>query len=282
MRTDTLLTRATERLALLGVDTPRLDAELLLARAAGVSRTSLFTWPERELPESVLATFQSWIERRLAHEPVAYILGDQEFYGRLFEVSPAVLIPRPETEHLIETVLGLDPIPRRLVDVGTGSGCIALTLALELSGADIAALDISEQALELARRNAERHGLQGAVRFLRSDLLSALAGDEAFDVVVSNPPYVETAYLPEMQPDVARYEPHLALFAGESGLDVIGRLCDEAFGLLKPGGHLVMEFGIGQHEAIGVLLATRGYTNVTWVRDLAGHVRAVCACKALP
>ncbi|MEC9464688.1 MAG: peptide chain release factor N(5)-glutamine methyltransferase [Myxococcota bacterium] len=282
MRTDTLLAQAAERLAAVGVDTPRLDAEILLARAAGVSRSSLFTWPERGFPEAVLDVFRSWVERRVTYEPVAYILGDQEFYGRLFEVSPAVLIPRPETEHLIETVLELEPRPQRLVDVGTGSGCIALTLALEISALDVVALDISEQALDQARRNARKLGLDSSVRFAQSDLLSALVGEAPFDVVVSNPPYVEMTHLPEMQPDVARFEPHVALFAGDSGLDVIRRLCDEAHALLKPGGHLVMEFGAGQHEAIGTLLLERSYTNVTWVRDLAGYVRVVSACKALP
>ncbi len=280
MRTDVLLSAAIERLAAAGVDTPRLDAEILLARASGVSRTSLFTWPEKEITEEACAQFESWLERRIRHEPVAYLLGDQEFYGRLFGVSPAVLIPRPETEHIIEVVLGLSSIPHRIVDVGTGSGCIAVTLALELEGVELCAVDISDEALGVARENIGRHGVEARVTCCQSDLLSAGGLDGPFDLVVSNPPYVESTYLADMQPDVADYEPHQALFAGESGLDVIERLAAQAYERLSPGGALVMEFGAGQHDQVVDLLVSQGYTEVTLTRDLSGHPRVVCGLKA--
>ena len=282
MRTDVLLQEAVGRLSAAGIETPKLDAELLLARAAGVSRTSLFTWPEKEQGSAVVERFEGWIARRLKHEPVAYLLGDQEFYGRLFEVSPEVLIPRPETEHIIETVLGFEASPRRMVDIGTGSGCIAVTLALEVEGLEVFAVDISEQALTVARRNILKHDLAGVVTCIQSDLLDAVADEGPFDLIVSNPPYVETTYLPQMQPDVALYEPHLALFGGATGLEVIERLCTQAMDCLEPGGYLVMEFGAGQDQRIAAILAERGYQDVVWVRDLAGHVRAVRGRKALP
>ena len=280
MRTDVLLSAAIERLAEAGVDTPKLDAEILLARASGVSRTSLFTWPEKEITEEACAQFEAWLSRRVDHEPVAYLLGDQEFYGRLFGVSPAVLIPRPETEHIIEVALGLSPAPRRVADVGTGSGCIAVTLALELGDVEVCAVDISEEALGVARENVERHGVEARVTCHQSDLMSAVGHEEPFELIVSNPPYVESTHLADMQPDVARYEPHQALFAGESGLDIIERLANQAYEKLTPGGVLVMEFGAGQHDQVVDLLVSQGYTEVRLTRDLSGHPRVVCGFKA--
>lgn len=214
-----------------GSATARRDAELLLMRAAGRDRAWLLTHPEAELTASQTAELERWVARRARQEPIQYILGETEFYGLTLKVTPDVLIPRPETEHLVEAVLervGRDAAVR-ICDVGTGSGAIAVALADALPRAEVTALDISAAALGVARENARRHGVVGRVRWIESDLLDAVRG-ERFDVVVSNPPYVRADE--ELEAQVVGFEPHTALFAGPAGLEVYERLIPEAWAAL--------------------------------------------------
>jgi release factor glutamine methyltransferase len=266
------LNEAAERLG--GSAIARRDAELLLMRAAGQDRAWLMTHPDAELTPQQSAQFDSWAERRTQHEPVQYILGETEFYGLTFNVTPDVLIPRPETEHLVEAVL--ERVPRdaamRICDVGTGSGCIAVTLAHKLFLAQVTALDLSPAALRIAKANAERHGVAERMRWIESDLLSAVRS-ETFDVVVSNPPYVRDDEVLEAQ--VRDYEPHAALFAGASGLEVYERLIPQTRDVLGPGGRLLMEIGHGQRDALAELLAD--WEAVEFKDDLQGIPRVAMA-----
>ena len=205
-----------------------------------------------------------------------YILGTQEFFGLMFEVSPAVLIPRPETEHVVEAAL--QHLGRtdhsQIVDVGTGSGAIAVALAHALPGAHVTAVDLSSAELEVARRNAERHGVGDRVRLVQSDLLDSLRGD-LFDLVVSNPPYVADGEV--LEPQVSAYEPHRALYAGATGLEIYQRLIPEAREALKPGGWLILEIGFGQQAALEALFS--GWFAVTSTKDLQGIPRVMSAQK---
>jgi release factor glutamine methyltransferase len=253
---------------------PRRDAELILAHVLGCDQTALLTHPERLLSPVEADQFESLLKRRLANEPVQYLTGTQEFLGLLFEVTPDVLIPRPETEHLVEAVL--ERFDReanlRIVDVGTGSGAIAIALAHALPRSRVTAVDLYPPALEVARRNAERHGVIDRVTLLQSDLLAA-AGSAGFDVVVSNPPYIADGEV--LEPQVANYEPRSALYAGPTGLEVYERLIPQARSVLIPQGWLMMEIGYGQQPALEALLS--GWRGVSFVRDLQGIPRVVLA-----
>ncbi len=274
---------------------PRRDAELLLAQVAGRSRTWVLSYPEANLAQEVSQAFTALVRRRDAGEPLQYLLGKQEFFGLPLRVTPDVLIPRPETEHLVEAVLahfagraGTDQKPTedspalRIADVGTGSGAIALAIASRLPHADIAALDISRAALAVAKANGERLELSGNVRFLHSDLLSALQREtstgRSLDAVVSNPPYVALGDSSSMQREVLEHEPHIALFAGADGLEVYRRLIPQAHAALHSGGLLAMELGFGQSHALAALLHA-GWTSVRFERDYAGIERVVLAEK---
>ncbi len=256
----------------------RRDAELLLLHCAGIDRTMLLTHPDRTLNDAQASAYRDAIARRARHEPVQYITGVQEFYGRPFRVSPAVLIPRPETEHLIEAVLGIRPQPRRILDIGTGSGVLAVTLALEIPDAAVAATDISCEALGVARWNAQALGAAERIRFVASDLFAAVS-EERFDCVVSNPPYVPAHEVLEAQ--VGDYEPPLALFAGADGLDIYRRLIPQTAAALDPGGHLLLEIGHGQQDAIDALLHAAGFGEVQFIHDLQSIPRVAVARKAV-
>lgn len=264
----------------------RRDAEFLLLHTLGMTRAQFFAGPDRLLTDVERASYDALISRRLAHEPVQYITGEQEFYGLGLRVSPAVLIPRPETEHLVEAVLAYfgsrtgDRL--RIGDVGTGSGAIAIALAMHLPAAEIIATDISREALEVAGDNAERHGVENRIRFVEVDLLDipitgtlGFAPGQFFDAVVSNPPYVGSAEAGELHPEVREYEPDTALFAGEAGLDIYRRLVPQAWEALKPGGLLAMEIGHGQRDALAELL--NGWRRLRFVEDLRGIPRVVLA-----
>ena len=257
-----------------GSPTARRDAELLLMRAAGRDRAWILTHPEASLTPEQSAQLEDWIARRAQHEPIQYILGETEFYGLAFTVTPDVLIPRPETEHLVEATLEkVEPdAPVRICDIGTGSGAIAVALAHALPGARVMALDICPSALEVAAGNARRHGVAERITFLESDLLSALR-DERFDVFVSNPPYVSDDEVLEAQ--VRDYEPHAALFAGPTGLEIYERLIPQAHEVLVPGGWLLMEIGHGQRDALAALLGT--WDGVEFCADLQGIPRIAIA-----
>lgn len=260
----------------------RRDAETLLQHVTGQDRAALLAHPERLLTEPEGKRFHMLAARRAAHEPLQYLTEQQEFYGMPLRVTPAVLIPRPETELLVEAVLGWararggaggDGL--RLLDVGTGSGAIVLALAKELPKADLCAVDLSVAALAIAEGNAQQLGLSGRVQFLRSDLLAGVP--ENFDGIVSNPPYVPRGDAGDMQPEVRDHEPHLALFAGEDGLEVYRRLIPQAQGALLPDGLLAMEFGFGQRDALRQLLA--GWREVQFRDDYAGIPRVVTALR---
>ena len=257
------------------------DAALLLRHALGISHAVQLAEPERELTPAQQAAFDALIQRRLANEPIQYITGEQEFYGLALGVTPAVLIPRPETEILVEAVLrevkraGLQSA-LRILDVGTGSGAIAIALAHHLPHARVTAVDLSSAALEVAASNAARHGLASRIRFVASDLLDALPPDELlFDVIVSNPPYVPTADRDSLHPQVRDHEPAAALFAGPDGLDIYRRLIPQARAALRPNGLLALEIGHGQREAIASLL--NDWNELRFLDDLQHIARIAFA-----
>ena len=241
------LTSAIARFTNDQVPSPRLNAELLLMFILGVDRAYLFAHPERELNADEQARYAVVLDERARGVPTQYITGHQEFWGMDLIVSPAVLIPRPETEHVIETVLELagvkqagQEVPMRILDVGTGSGCIALALATEFPRAEIHATDISAAALEIARANAARHQLESRIQFHQSDLLEGLNLAD-LDFVVSNPPYVGESEEDQVQLEVRKFEPRNAVFAGPTGVEVIARMIPQAHSALRPGGWLIME-----------------------------------------
>jgi release factor glutamine methyltransferase len=250
--------------------TARRDAELLLMHVTHLTRADLLTHPDRSLTPGELDAYQQAIARRARHEPVQYITSTQEFYGRPFAVTPAVLIPRPETEHLVEAALALEPRPNRILDIGTGSGILAITLALDIPAAAVTAVDISEDALAVARQNAHALNASQQIRFLTSDLFSAIE-QEQYDCIVSNPPYVANTEL--LEPQVRDYEPPAALYAGTDGMAIYRRLVPGAVRHLTPGGHLLLEIGQGQREAVAVLLAESGYREIRFHADLQGIPR---------
>ncbi len=256
----------------------RRDAEILLLGQLGISHAQLLANPDREFTEKEKFIFSQNIHRRLANEPIQYILGKQEFYGLDFRVTSAVLIPRPETEHLVEAVLQLLPRdrPLEILDVGTGSGILAVTLAYHLPHAVITAVDISVDAIAVARKNAETHHVVDRIRFVVSDLLSTLEPKlERFDAIVSNPPYVAETDRASLSPEVRDYEPATALFAGETGLDIYRRLIPEARNALKPNGLLALEIGQGQRDEIAGLL--RDWHDVSFLNDLQQIPRVALA-----
>jgi len=249
----------------------RLDAELLLEYVTGLSRTDFRAAPERELPAAAGWSFQQLLRRRLQGEPVAYIRGHQEFWSLLLEVSPAVLIPRPETELVVERALAaLRPDAKELADLGTGSGAIALAVASERPSLQITAVDVSAEALEIARRNAARLQL-GNVRFERGSWFAPLTG-RRFDVVAANPPYIARGDA-DLAQNVSRFEPEIALIAGNSGLEAIEQIAAQAGAHLRPGGWLILEHGWTQAGAVRDRLVRSGFTHVRSHADLAGHER---------
>jgi release factor glutamine methyltransferase len=256
------------------------DAELLLLHILQIPRVTLIAHPDEELSANQRAAYEDSIARRLHHEPIQYITGQQEFYGLAMKVTPAVLIPRPETEHLVEAVLELLPAnePLKLADIGTGSGAIAIALAAHLPQAAITALDISAEALAIATANAHEHKVADRIRFLQSDLLSALNPEaETFDAIVSNPPYVAEADRETLHPQVRDHEPATALFAGKTGLDIYRRLIPQAYSALKPDGLLALEIGHDQQDAVASLLQT--WWKVCFIKDLQQIPRVALAKK---
>jgi release factor glutamine methyltransferase len=252
----------------------RRDAETLLLHHIGRNRAWLMAHGDEEFGGCVAIGYAALLDRRQRGEPIQYITGEAEFYGLPFRVTPAVLIPRPETEHsvekLIELCKGLEP--PRVLDVGTGSGAIAVAIAHELPHSSVTATDISAEALAIARENAERNGVAARVRFLQGDLLAPLSG-ERFDVVASNPPYVSSEDRASLDVEVRDYEPETALFAGPDGLGIYRRLILQAAEVLVPGGHIVLEIGYDQRDAIAELLTAGGFENIEFVPDLQGIAR---------
>ncbi len=275
------LNSAIERLTTERVPSPRMNAELLIMFTLDCNRAYLYAHPERELIAEEVQRYEEALARRATGVPAQYITGHQEFWGLDLIVTPAVLIPRPETEHLIETVLSLEKADGggrpslRIVDVGTGSGAIALALATEFPQAEIHATDISPDALEIARANAARHELNSRILFHQTDLLAGVPGQ--FDFVVSNPPYVGESEEDSVQLEVRKFEPRNAVFAGRTGLETIERLIPQAQAALRPGGWLVFEISATIAHGIPKLLPSWQDVNIS--KDLQGLERVVRARK---
>ena len=258
----------------------RLDAEALLLHVLGRNKAWLMAHADEQLSGVQGARFADLLERRLSGEPIQYITGETEFYGLGLSVTRDVLIPRPETEHLVEKIIEFAahfPQPR-IIDIGTGSGAIAIALAHHLPGALITATDIWARALEIACRNAGRNGVSNRIRFLYGDLFNPVA-KEQFEIVVSNPPYVSLRDRDSLAVEVRNHEPAVSLFAGEDGLEVFRRLIPAAFAALTPSGYVALEIGYGQEDAIRALFATSGFGRIEFVPDLQGIPRAACAQK---
>jgi release factor glutamine methyltransferase len=271
-----------ERLRLAGIDEALLESELLLRYFFGLNRVELHL-TDREATAAEQAGFAVLVERRLHRQPLAYIVGEQEFWSLPFTVSPAVLIPRPETELLIEAVLARIPEPTTfagaILDLGSGSGVIPVVLARELLQARLFGVDISPAALVVAAENGRRHGVAERIVWLAGDWFAALASDRRFAFVVTNPPYVAELSRPGLQPELA-FEPPGALFAGVDGLDDLRHLISQSPGFLLPGGWLIMEIGYDQGEAVEALLrAQPGLEAVEIIRDYAGLDRLAAARK---
>jgi len=296
----TALKEGIARLRAAAVPSYTLAAELLLIHAVGRDRTWIYSHAEELIHPAVVEKYFGLIARRAAGEPTQHLTGKQEFWGLEFEVTPAVLIPRPETEHVVEVALerlgaagikidmktGSPTPPLRIADVGTGSGCIAVALAQELPHATIVATDISAAALEVAGHNAARHRVAERVRFVETDLLSgvALSPDGAghppplFDLIVSNPPYVARNHAAALAREVREHEPETALFGGATGVEMYARLIEHAGALLRARGNLVVELGYGAADSVRAILAAQaGWANICITNDLAGIPRVLAA-----
>jgi|SRR5437867_735403 len=267
-------------LATNGVTEPRLEASSLLAHTTSRDRAFIITHADDVLPPVQLETFRFLIARRAAGEPLQYLTGHQEFFKLDFEVTRDVLIPRPETELVVETSLELlrDQHKPLIADIGTGSGCIAVSLLHELPNAKAVATDTSTAALEVARRNAERHGISGRLTFIESDCLEGLSGQQQFTLIVSNPPYVSDKEMQHLQREV-RFEPRAALAGGPDGLSIIRRLLRGAPKFLRAGGHLVFEFGFGQEELLRKLIDTERWRLLEIQKDLQKISRSMVLQK---
>ncbi len=279
-----LIRDARERLTHACVPSAAVDAEVLLAQAIGVDRVRLHVDPDQVVPPAAARAFEDLVGRRVGREPLQYLTGVQEFWSLPFHVSPAVLIPRPETEGIVEAFLAINRRPDPLVlDVGTGSGCLAVVVAREVPGARVLACDLSAEALTVARDNAARHGVTERVRFECGDIFDAFAGSGVAgqaDFILSNPPYVPEGQLAGLVPEVRDHEPRTALVAGPDGLDVHRRLAAGAHRFLRPsggtgpGGHLIVEFGLGQEPGIRAVYGpATGWAVVVVRADLAGIPR---------
>ena len=265
-----------------GAESPRLDAEVLLAHVLEWQRVQLYTRFEQEVGETDRAKFRDLVKKRAESMPVAYLVGHKEFFSIALQVSPAVLIPRPDTEtavvEALERLKGL--ILPKVVDVGTGSGCLALAIAKHHPSAKVIAIDISRDALDVARSNATKLGLADRVEFREGNLLACVVNDGPFDLIVSNPPYIATSEIAHLEPGVRDYEPRLALDGGDNGLRIVARLIEQAAPLLALGGHLILEIGSDQEAPVRELIANQpGWTLSPTIRDAANHPRVVRASR---
>jgi release factor glutamine methyltransferase len=284
MRLLELINRTAREFGAGGGATPRLDAEVLLAHCLGKDRLYLYTNADKRLPEADVQRFLQFASRRRQGEPVAYILGRKEFWSAVFEVNRRVLIPRPETEILVEECLkvqaAMNAGDARILELGTGSGAIAVTLAEELKNASLVATDISPEAVAVAQRNARRCGVENRVAFLAGNLFAPLSGK--FDMIVSNPPYISEAEYEDLPEDVRLFEPALALKAGPDGMAFHREIIFQSDGYLKAGGWLMLEIGSGQKEGIETLFHRAGsFDEARFRRDYAGWNRVAAARKKL-
>ncbi|HTN98057.1 MAG TPA: peptide chain release factor N(5)-glutamine methyltransferase [Nordella sp.] len=275
-----LLNAAKRALAQQDIATPALDARLLLQAASGLAHEAMIADPQRLLPAAAAEQFHFYVARRLKGEPVSRILGGREFYGRVFEVTPATLDPRPDTETLIEAALSFMPADKacRLIDLGTGTGAIAITLLAERPLALAVMTDISPEALAVARRNAESHAVLARSSFSAGSWFSGVDG--RFDLILSNPPYIPAAILPALAPEVRYFDPRLALDGGPDGLDPYREIAAQALSFLAPEGRVIVEIGEGQVFDIEAIFSAQGLLPEARWKDLAGHVRCLGFAQA--
>lgn len=274
-----LVTWATDDFRGRGIDNPRLDAELLVAHALHTTRMQLIIDRDRPVIAGELAALRELVKRRRAREPVAYLLGEREFYGRRFRVDSRVLIPRPDTETLVEVALERSrhaSMYARVLDLCTGSGCVAITLARQRPTTQVTGADLSEDALAVARDNALRLGAYN-VAFVKSDLFASVKGP--FELVTANPPYIPTPEVETLDVDIKAFEPRLALDGGEAGLAIARRLVAEAPRHLVPGGALAIEIGAGQADAVRELFREAGFTDISAAKDYGGIERVVSGVR---
>lgn len=268
-----------------GFDSARLEAEMLLAHCRGCQRILLYTAFDEPASEELRTRFRNLVKERAAGTPVSYLVGQKEFYSLEFEVTPDVLIPRPETELVVVALVdhardrGRADAQLAVADVGTGSGVLAVCAAKQLPAAKVTAIDVSPAALEVARRNADKHGVAERIEFIESNLLAALAAEVSFDYIVSNPPYITTAELAELDRSVREFEPGVALDGGETGTAVIEPLIDQAARRLRPGGVLLMEISPTIADRVEQLLAGSSLEPLETIRDLAGQPRVAGAVR---
>ncbi|MEW5798028.1 MAG: peptide chain release factor N(5)-glutamine methyltransferase [Bacteroidota bacterium] len=280
-----LVTWGTTYLTEKGFDDPRLNIELLLAHLLRLQRIQLYTNFDRPLSESELGMFKELLKRRLSHEPLQYILGETEFMGLKFAVDPRVLIPRPDTEILVETVINkikksfLSADDLRILDIGTGSGCIAVSLAKLLPNATVTAIDMSSEAIELASVNAGRNGVLEKISFLQKNFLTDHAGDQKFHCIVSNPPYISNREYGQLPTEVKEFEPTIALADGGDGLTFFKEIAEYAAQSLLSGGFVAVEHAFDQSESAQQIFQHAGLTNVSAIKDFGGHFRCVVADK---
>jgi release factor glutamine methyltransferase len=263
-------------------ESPRLDAEVMLAHVLKCQRVELYTQFDREVGDEPRSAFRELVVKRSRGEPVAYLVGRKEFYSLPLSVTPAVMIPRPESEFVVVEYLELTRHldSPRAVDVGTGSGCLAIASAHHQPRARFIAIDVSEPALEVARRNASVLGVADRIDFRQGALLAPVAGLEPFDAIISNPPYIPTHIIEQLEPGVRDYEPRQALDGGPSGVDLVARLIEQSVALLKPGGHLILEIGSDQEESVRSLIQSQSQLKLApTVRDHAMHARVIRATK---
>lgn len=270
---EVLLDEACRRLAQAGCATPRLDARLLLQHAAGLAHSQLIAEPRRPVEANVARQFRALVLRRAVHEPVSRITGHREFYGRGFRLTPAVLDPRPDTETLIAAALPLMRQGCRLIDLGTGSGALAITLLAERPDATGLAVDVSAAALAIAYCNARLLGVETRLGFANSDWFTGVSG--RFDLVISNPPYIAMGELPGLPPDVRDHDPRGALDGGADGLDAYREIAVGAVEHLTPAGHVLVEIGAGQKPAVSAIFEAAGFSRFASHDDLAGHSRCL-------
>lgn len=272
---------ATDDFRARGIENPRLDAEVLVAFALGIDRTRVIIESMRPLEPAELSLLRDLVKRRRSREPIAYLRGEREFYGRTFHVDPRVLIPRPDTEALVEVALARTThvsLSMRQLDLCTGSGCVAITMARQRPTADVVASDLSPDALAVARHNAHRLGAYN-VAFLESDLFASIPAGSRFDVITANPPYIASGELAGLMPDVRDFEPRLALDGGPDGLDLVRRIIEGAPAFLDEGGVLAMEIGAGEASDTRALFESRGYRDVAVDRDYGKIERVVSGVR---
>jgi release factor glutamine methyltransferase len=277
-----LLNWTKDYLARRGSETPRLDAEVMLAHVLEWERVQLYTHFTDVVGQRHREAFRELVRRRSFGSPVAYLVGRKEFYSLALEVTPAVLIPRPESEFVVVEFLAVTkvmPSPKA-VDVGTGSGCLAIASTHHHQGASFVAIDICEKALEVARRNAAQHGVAARIEFRLGDRLAPVSQEGPFDAVLSNPPYIPTDTIEQLETGVRDYEPRKALDGGPSGLEMVARLIEEAAPVLKPGGHLILEIGTQQEKPVRSLIDAQGQFELApTVHDHAKHPRVIRATR---